>query len=119
MTTTRRPEDTVSPARNFALSADERVRAYMSGAPAYALRRRRIEDLQAQLAKMLREPGDLQPTELRARLAQGLERLNMLIDKHNRYYPIECNLPIDVATGQLLDMGEPWRPLPPVTLESL
>ncbi len=31
--------------------------------------------------------------------------LNELIDKHNRYYPIEANLPIDVRTGRLLDRG--------------
>ena len=45
------------------------------------------------------------------RITEDLARLNDLIGRHNRYYPIEANLPIDVRTGRLLDRGAPWRPL--------
>jgi len=38
---------------------------------------------------------------------------------HNRYYPIEANLPFDPVTREQLDRAiprRPWRPLPVVTL---
>ena len=44
---------------------------------------------------------------------------NDLIGRHNRYYPIEANLPIDVRSGKLLERGAPWRPLPAVTMDEL
>ena len=52
-------------------------------------------------------------------VARRLEELNRLIGDHNRYYPMERNLPVDPCSGQLLDMGEPWRPLPTVTIDTL
>ncbi len=51
---------------------------------------------------------------------RALERLNDLIDRHNRWYPIEANLPIHARTGALLDRdGQPWRPLPSVSADDL
>jgi hypothetical protein len=106
--------DTAAPPRNFTLSVEERLRAYAQGVPGYIRRRRRIEDLEARLM------GKLAATEATsAEIAADLALLNDLIDRHNRFYPIEANLPIDVRTGRLLDRGAPWRPLPPVTSADL
>lgn len=112
-------EDTVAPPRNFTLSVEERLRAYAQGVPGYIRRRRRMEDLQARLAAKLAEsavPGEASKS---AEIAAELAQLNELIARHNRYYPIEANLPLDVKSGQLLDGGVPWRPLPAVTLADI
>jgi hypothetical protein len=65
------------------------------------------------LAELTFDPG----------VGKALRELNRLIEAHNRYYPIEANLPLDPATGLQLDRGvgvvRPWRPLPPVTLAGL
>ena len=111
--------DTVAPPRNFTLSLDERLRAYAQGAPGYIRRRRRIEDLEAQLIERLAAAAAPQEEASSRALAEQLALLNDLIDKHNRYYPIEANLPIEVRTGRLLERGTPWRPLPPVTAAEL
>ncbi len=34
--------------------------------------------------------------------------LNELIAAHNRFYPIEANLPIDVTTGRVIDRSGSW-----------
>jgi len=110
--------DTVSPARNFTLPTSERVNAAIAGAPAYARRLRAIEDLQARLVRWL--AGGLEPTAEAERLfADELAHLNDLIDRHNRYYPAERDLPCDPRSGAVLDHGRPWRPLGRVTRESL
>ena len=44
-----------------------------------------------------------------------LSLLNDLIDRHNRYYPIEANLPTDIKTGRWMLAGKPWEPLAPLT----
>lgn len=111
--------DTAAPPRNFTLSVEERLRAYAQGVPGYIRRRRRIEDLEAALiAKVAAAPL---ATEMvfSTEVTDDLARLNDLIERHNRYYPIEANLPIDVRTGKLLDRGVPWRPLPLVTAADL
>ena len=51
--------------------------------------------------------------------AADLALLNDLIGRHNNYYPIEANLPVDVRTGRLLERGMPWRPLSSVTPQDL
>jgi hypothetical protein len=103
-------DDTAAPARNFTITTAERVRALAIGVPAYVRRRKEIEDLQRTLADAVQ--GDrLDP--------RALARLNALIDRHNRYYPVEANLPLHPRTGALLEGGAPWRPMLPVTIESL
>lgn len=92
------------------LTAEERLRGYAQGPPAYIRRRKAIEDLQAQLA-LRAAAGET--------FAPELVKLNQLIDRHNRYYPIEANLPIDPRTGRLLERGRPWLPLAPVTAREL
>lgn len=114
---------------NFRLTIAERVRA-AAGVPAYMRRLRRIEDLEEALLMALdeihQEARDETPTIEEAERAfreradrLDLTLLNDLIDRHNRYYPIEANLPVDVRTKQVLQGGKAWRPKPLVTLESL
>ena len=107
--------ETVAPPRNFTLSLEDRLRAYAQGVPSYIRRRRRIEDLEAKLIAKI--AGAPLATEMvfSTEITDDLGRLNDLIERHNRYYPIEANLPIDVRTGRLLDRGAPWRPMRLVT----
>lgn len=108
----RRLEQTASPARNFTLTTEERVRAIVTGVPAWARRRKRIEELSAQIPELHRAG---EGSTVKKRLAE----LVKLVDAHNAYYPIEANLPLDPETSRLMELGEPWRPLPWPTLESL
>jgi hypothetical protein len=100
--------------RNFAIPLAERVRA-QEGLPAHIYRHGIIEQL---IARHLRELRAVRhdPDAL-ARCAAGLDlaRLNALIDNHNRYYPIEANLPIDPDSGG----SRGFQPLEEVTLEWL
>jgi hypothetical protein len=121
--------NTAAPARNFTIATEERIAAAMTGAPPFAVRKRRIEDLYQALRETLADAETKrvddtlddagQNERTRRALSQKLQQINALIDDHNRYYPMERNLPIDVHTGQILEGAEPWRPLPRVTMESL
>ena len=123
----RAPLTTLSPSRNFTLTLGERVQALVKGPPPYALRRRKIEDAEEHLretcAALLAETGDGARAREQADASRAITRklaaLNRLIEAHNRYYPIEANLPLDPATGALFERGEPWRPMPSATLEAL
>jgi hypothetical protein len=123
MTKTERPADTLAPATNFKLSVEERLNAYVQGVPGYIRRRRRIEDVEARLLAKLAEAETASETMpaivTSAELAADLTLLNELIAKHNRYYPIEANLAIELRTGRLLERGAPWRPLQAVTVADL
>lgn len=112
-------EATAAPPRNFTLSVEQRIAAMVSGPPPYAVRLRRIEDLQSTLISTLIKEGAVDSPRIPITVARSLEELNRLIGEHNRYYPIERNLPIDVRSGQLLDRGEPWKPLAEVTIDAL
>jgi hypothetical protein len=91
-------------------------------------RLREIEDLivgiARALAKRRREAvnAGVDPEEhalARAPL-RAMARLEELVSRHNRFYPIEANLPIDARTGMLRDRhGEPWRPMQCPSLEDL
>lgn len=115
----RQPLQTATPPRNFTLSVEQRVAAAVAGPPPYAMRLRKIEDLRAELVRLLaleeRESLDAVPAEVR----RGLIELNRLIAQHNRYYPIERNLAMDVGSGAFLALDQPWKPLPEVSLEDL
>lgn len=106
---------------NFKITLEARVRA-AAGIPAYMRRKRRIEDLEEALRQALAEVYQQALEELGDEVsARGVmeERakemdlglLNDLIDRHNRYYPIEANLPTDVKTGRMMVLGKPWEPL--------
>ena len=111
--------DTVAPPRNFTLSIEDRLRAYAQGVPGYIRRRRRIEDLETRLLARLAAATAPAEVAASADMVAELAQLNDLIDRHNRYYPIEAQLAIDVRTGRLLERGAPWRPLPAVTMAEL
>jgi hypothetical protein len=111
---------TLSPARNFALSIEQRMAAAMNGPPPYAVRLRKIELLQERLVReVAKHEEEVPPDSLPMAILRGVEALNRLIDDHNRFFPIERNLPMDVGTGDLMFRGERWRPMPRVSLEDL
>jgi len=122
------PAETLTPQVNFTLTTEDRVRAVASGPPAYIRRLRAIEDLEEGIVRVLVETCEeaiaqsLDP-EGHARSAaplRALERLNDLVARHNRWYPIEANLPLQPRTGELIDRtGQPWRPQPARTLDEL
>jgi hypothetical protein len=119
-----------APIRNFTLSTDERIRALTIGVPAWAARKRRIEDDEAKYVAELVElhdrltarrcpDGDLEIALVTAATAIDLAKLNDLVRAHNRYYPIEANLPMDRRTGSYLAYGRAWRPEAPYSPERL
>ncbi len=113
---------------NFRISLADRIRA-AAGVPAFVRRKRRIEDLEDALLAALDDlyhdaerefPNDAIRFErafLQAAEQLDLRLLNDLIDRHNRYYPIEANLPSDPKTGAFLHLGKPWHPLPKASLD--
>jgi hypothetical protein len=109
--------DTAIPAVNFTITAAERIRSLAAGPPAYAVRRRRIEDgeeaIVRDLVELLSKGAD------HAARVMRLGDLNRLIDAHNRYYPIEADLPIHPETGGPSERGTPWLPIPRATIEAL
>ncbi|MFT3767178.1 MAG: hypothetical protein QM820_16900 [Minicystis sp.] len=118
------PRETAVLPRNFTITTAERMRALAAGPPAYSRRLRRIEDLQAAIVRSIVEEdakgeGQIDPSALPTAIERDLGRLNQLIDDHNRYYPIEASLRIDLRTRRLMDWGEPWVPMPKVTIEVL
>jgi hypothetical protein len=111
--------NTAAPARNFTISSEARIGALISGPPRYAVRLRRIEDLEGELIAALRACERAGASSIPIAVARRIEEVNTLIRDHNRFYPVERNLPIDAATGELLDMGEPWKPQPALTIDRL
>ena len=117
------------PPRNFTLDVGARVRALTIGAPAFAMRKKRIEDMGdahvdalLDLHEKLTEKGH-GPEAIRRALADAataidLKRMNELVATHNRYYPIEANLPMNVR-GHYMIYGRPWHPEPPWTPERI
>lgn len=123
--------------RNFSLGTAESIRALTIGVPSYAARKRRIEDMLEDLVERLhdaltkageRGAAGSSPTErpwppegaLALAAALDLSKVNALVDAHNRYYPIEANLPVDPRTGAyLVKRGTPFEPEPTVTPERL
>jgi hypothetical protein len=111
------------------ITLEQRLRA-AAGPPAYMRRLRRIEDMQAAFLRELEEVYEGAVAELgeptlaeerllhRARLLD-LPTLNELIERHNRYYPTEANLRMDVRSRTVMDGNEPWQPMPKVTAEDL
>ena len=110
----------------FRISLEDRMRA-AAGIPAYMRRKRRIEDMEDAIRRKLLQvfeqalhdnSGDqavARATMMHHAQRIDLRSLNDLIDRHNRYYPVEANLPTDVKTGHLMAAGKPWEPLAPLT----
>jgi hypothetical protein len=112
-------EATAAPQRNFSLPTDERVRALVSGPPAFVRRLRAIEDLEEAILDALVEKASLAALaglnaedEMRWAFPSGShDKLGDLVARHNRYYPIEANLPTRTRTGEVVDRdGGVWRP---------
>lgn len=120
-------EDSIDPPRNFTITTEERVRALAIGAPAYATRKKSLEDKEESLVKALLMLHDKEIAAGRDPMVAvhrhattvNFEKLNVIVAKHNRWYPIEANLPIDPGTGCYLQGGRPWEREPLWTLERL
>jgi hypothetical protein len=106
--------------RNFSPSVEGYARSVV-GPPAYAQRLRQIEDEIEGQRELLRSAwGDLQrevrdPRERGRRWRELAARWNFhavndLIEKHNRWYPVEARLAMNPRTGDfVLVGGEPYR----------
>jgi hypothetical protein len=106
--------------RNFSPSVEGYARSVV-GPPAYAQRLRQIEDeIEGQLELLRSAWGDLQrevrdPRERGRRWRELAARWNFhavndLIEKHNRWYPVEARLAMNPRTGDfVLVGGEPYR----------
>ena len=117
--------------RNFRIPTGESIRAMGIGVPSYAARKRRIEDMLEDFTDFLDEheqkltKGGMDPAERDEALRRAAEKLdlatvNRLVEAHNRYYPIEANLPTDPRTGAyMVRRGIPFEPEPAVTIEDL
>jgi hypothetical protein len=121
-------EQSAIAARNFSLTSEERVRAIAAGPPAHMRRLRAIEDLEEGIVRVLAQRYaearaqkiDADAYALSKAPLRAIARLADLIERHNRWYPIEANLPMHPRTGELLDRtGLPWRPLAPRDLTQL
>jgi hypothetical protein len=111
--------ETAAPVRNFTLTPDQRIGALLRGPPPYAVRLRRVEDLEDEVVGALRECERAGERAIPIAVVRRIEEANALIRDHNRYYPVEANLPIDTTTGRLLEMGRPWKPRSPLTIDDL
>jgi hypothetical protein len=103
--------ETSNPARNFTIPLADRIRA-LGGAPAYVTRLRFIEDHEEKFVHKVAEAMRESPEAVALAMARiDLARLNRAIDSHNRYYPIEANLPIDMTTGLPRNRGGVFKPM--------
>lgn len=113
--------NSVDPPRNFTLGTDERIRALTIGAPAYAIRKRKIEDNEERwvatlvaLREKLEAAGhahaDIERALREKAATFDYARQNELVAQHNRWYPVEANLPIDPRSGGYLVYGRTWHP---------
>lgn len=118
--------NSADPVRNFTLTVDERVRALTIGVPAWSARKRKIEDDEVRIVGELielyddlvakgRTPQQIELGLVSAATALDLDKLNTLVVKHNKYYPIEANLPMDRESGGYLVYGKRWEPEQPYT----
>jgi hypothetical protein len=110
--------------RNFSVTTAERLRALVAGPPAFALRRRKIEDLEASILRGMRAHEEATGAPIDSGspprpLVRAVALLQKLVEAHNRYYPIEASLPVDLATGEFVDRGKRWQPMTLPTLETL
>ena len=107
----------------FRYTVAEKLRGY-TGPPAFAFRLKRIEDWMESRREIIREAWielaqkrRMTPDKFRRKWLKfardfDFSQVNELIDQHNRYYPIERNLPIDIRTGVDLDRGKPFKKRP-------
>jgi hypothetical protein len=118
--------NSADPIRNFTLTVDERIRALTIGVPAWAARKRKIEDDEERfvdelialhdklVAKGLQSGMQLDIAIATAANTLDLTKINKLKVDHNRWYPVEANLPMD-RKGNYLVYGRVWLPDEPLT----
>jgi hypothetical protein len=122
-------EGSADPIRNFTIGVEERIRALTIGVPAWSARKRRIEDqeearvvelveLHGALVAKGKAPEVVERALVAAAAKLDLRALNTLVATHNRYYPIEANLPMD-RNRNYVAYGRPWKPEEPFTAERL
>lgn len=102
--------------RNFSPSADAYLAATRGPRP-YMLRLREIEKAEARFAEELREGWHVLAEKCEgdehafARLwvelvtAVSFDEVNELIERHNRWYPVESELPMDPGRGDYVLVG--------------
>jgi hypothetical protein len=120
--------NSADPPRNFTLSVNDRIRAMTIGAPAYATRKKYLEDLEERHVRTLVALHDALTVkhggraDLEVLVTRALEekaatfdvkKMNALVEAHNRYYPIEANLAMDLRTGEYMIFGKRWLPEAP------
>ena len=105
-------DELLGPARNFDLSQADRVRG-LGGLPAHLRRLGRIEQLEAR-ARLVAARVRLEQERIET-LDELVLTLNVLIDAHNRYFPVEANLPIDPKSGLSIHSDAPFAPRPLVS----
>lgn len=121
--------NSADPTRNFSLSTEERIRALTIGVPAWSQRKRNIEDdigkiveglveLSETLAQKGRDPAEIARAVEAAAARRDLTKINAMVVKHNRYYPVEANLPMN-SRGEYLVYGRVWRREEPFTAARL
>ena len=99
--------------------------------PSYAARKRKIEDALEDFVDFLAEheakltQEGLSKEARREALARAATKLDLapvhrLIEAHNRFYPIEANLPVEPRTGRyIVKRGTPFEAEPEVTVARL
>ena len=100
------------------ISLQDRVKALaVGGAPAWSRRLKRIHDLTQAATALLREQWHAQAKAARGNPARFADRwrahaeacdfaeVNELIARHNRYFPAEANLAMDVKTLDYVAFG--------------
>jgi hypothetical protein len=110
--------------RNFRPAVDRYV-ASLGGPLPYMVRlreihdetsahERRLEEAWVELAADVRGDAELFARRWQALAARwSFTAVNELIERHNRYYPAESNLPMDPTTGDfVLVAGKPYRKRP-------
>ena len=118
------------PNRNFKIPLEERIQSRF-GPPGFAVRARRIESAVQKLMRDLEEEyaelsNRLQkkPVEFSTRWTESvksvdLDEINDLIEKHNKYYPLEAGLRQDPETGVYYMGSSPWKPQERLTPEKI
>lgn len=87
----------------------------LGGPRPYMVRLRTIDDLEREHLERLEEAYRETPRARWGRLAERWDfyEINDLIDRHNRYFPIESGLPMDPRTGDFATLGgRPYRRRP-------
>lgn len=99
--------------RRFRAEAD-RYLASLAGPPPYMQRLRQIddaiEDHERRLAAAYAEHGDDPAAWRRIAESWSFGEVNDLIERHNRWYPIEARLPMNPRTRDYVQIGgKPYR----------